>query len=301
MGESRLLDPDVLARMSRMELVARQVVEGFLAGKHPSPYHGSSVEYADHRPYTMGDPLRTIDWKLLAKTDKYYIKLFEEQTNLRCTIILDTSNSMGFAGEGRMSKFDYGCRMAASLAYLLLRQNDAVGLALFDSEMRHYLPARCTASHFKRMIEHMEQVKPRGETRIGPLLHDLAGRLRRRGLIIVISDLLDDPQRVVDALGHFRYRRHEVIVFHVMDEDEMKFPYERLTRFKDAEGAGMVVANPRIMRRRYLTRLNEFLRHIRACCLERGIGYELAQTTQPFELMLSSYLDRRSRMSGLHK
>ena len=296
MAESRLLDPKTLARVSRMELVARQAVEGFLSGKHPSPYYGSSVEYADHRPYTLGDEIRTIDWKLLAKTDKYYIKLFEEQTNLRCTILLDTSKSMGFAGNGQMSKLEYGSHLAAALAYLMLRQNDAVGLATFDSELRHYLPARATASHFRHMVEVMESVKPRSNTRISQVLHPLAGRLRRRGLVIVISDLLDDPTETVNALAHFRYRNHEVIVFHLIDDAEMEFPYERLTRFKDAEGTGMVVANPRVMRKRYLRRLNEFLDLMKHSCFERGISYELARTSRPYDQMLSAYLERRGRI-----
>ena len=296
MAESRLLEPKALARIARMELVARQAVEGFLAGKHPSPYHGSSVEYADHRPYTLGDEIRTIDWKLLAKTDKYYVKLFEEQTNLRCTILLDTSKSMGFSGNGAMTKLEYGSYLAAALSYLMLRQNDAVGLATFDSELRHYLPARATASHFRRMIEVMQGLKARSGTRIGRVLHPLAGRLRRRGLVVAVTDLLDDPTETINALGHFRYRHHEVIVFHIIDEAELTFPYERLTRFKDAEGTGMVVANPRVMRKRYLKRFNAFLEQMKHSCSERGISYELAQTSRPYDQMLSAYLERRARL-----
>lgn len=296
MPEQMFIDPKGLAKVLRMELVAREVVQGFLSGRHPSPYHGSSVEYADHRPYSMGDELRALDWKLLAKTDKYYVKLFEDQTNLRCTILLDLSRSMAFAAEGRMTKLVYGAHLAAALGYLMLRQNDAVGLALFDNQLRHYLPARSTASHFHLIVELLEAVQPRLQSRIGTVMHELAARLKRRGMVILVSDLLDDPETLFGALGHFRYRQHEVIVFHVMDPHELTFPYERLTRFKDMEGTSMIVANPGNIRRRYLERLDAFMSQMKAGCLERGIAYELATTDTPWDQMLGAYLDRRSRM-----
>lgn len=296
MAEQTFIDPKGLAKILRMELVAREVVQGFLSGRHPSPYHGSSVEYADHRPYSMGDELRALDWKLLAKTDKYYVKLFEDQTNLRCTILLDVSRSMNFAAEGRMTKLTYGTHLAAALGYLMLRQNDAVGLALFDSRLRHYLPARATASHFRLIVGLLEAAQPRLETRMGPVMHELAARLKRRGMVILISDLLDDPEVLFGALGHFRYRQHEVLVFHVMDPHELTLPYERLTRFKDMEGTSMIVANPGNIRRRYLERLEAFMSQVKTGCLERGVAYELATTDTPWDQMLGAYLDRRSRM-----
>ena len=291
----KLLDPKGLSRVSRLELVARQAVEGFISGRHPSPYHGSSVEYADHRPYTLGDEIRNIDWKLLAKTDKTYIKLFEEQTNVRATILLDMSRSMHF-GTTDMKKIDYACHLAAALSYLMLRQSDSVGLVMFDNQVRQFLPPRSTPSHFKLMIEHMEQLTPRNDTTIGPVLHEMAERVHRRGMVILISDLLDDVKTVADGLAHFRHDNHEVIVFHVMDPAEMTFPYEKLTRFKDAEGAGTLVANPRSVRKRYLERLTEYMDAIRLACLERHISYQLAQTDTPYDQMLSAYLDRRRRM-----
>jgi uncharacterized protein (DUF58 family) len=297
MPDQRYIDPQGLARISRMELIARTAVEGFLSGRHPSPFHGSSVEYADHRPYTIGDEIRSLDWKLLAKTDKYYVKLFEDQTNLRCTILLDMSRSMEFAEDGRMSKLEYGSYLAAALAYLMLRQNDAVGLAMFDRELRHYLPARSTPSHFRRMIDLLEKVQPRHETISGPVMNEIAGRINRRGLIIIISDLIDDTEQFMHALNHFRYRKHEVIVFHVMDPHEMEFPYEKLTRFKDMEGSSMIVANPATVRRRYLERLEAFMKGVKAGCLERDVSYILAKTDTAWDRMLSEYLDRRSRMT----
>jgi len=297
MSKKRFVDPEGLDRVSRMELVARHVVEGFLAGRHPSPYHGSSIEYADHRPYTMGDEIRSLDWKLLAKTDKYYVKLFQDQTNLRCTILLDISRSMTFAAEKRLSKLEYGSFLAVALGYLMLRQNDAVGLALFDNELRHYLPARSTASHFRLMIDLLETTGSRRESRMAPVMHELAGRLKRRGLVIIISDLLDDVDALLDSLSHFRFRKHEVIVFHVMDPHELNFPYDKVMRFRDIEGTSMVVTNPAHVRRKYHERLHAFLDTVRAGCLQRNVSYELASTDASWDATLSAYLGKRSRMS----
>ena len=297
MSKKRFVDPDGLDRVSRMELVARHVVEGFLSGRHPSPYHGSSVEYADHRPYTMGDEIRSLDWKLLAKTDKYYVKLFQDQTNLRCTILLDISRSMTFAAEERLSKLEYGSFLAVALGYLMLRQNDAVGLALVDNELRHYLPARSTASHFRLMIDLLETTGSRHESRMGPVMHELAGLLKRRGLIIIISDLLDDVDTLLDALSHFRFRKHEVIVLHVMDPHELSFPYEKIMRFRNIEDTSMIVTNPTHVQRKYLERLHSFLDTVKAGCLERQVSYELAGTDTSWDATLSAYLGKRSRMS----
>lgn len=302
---TRLLDPAGLTLVSRMELIARRAVEGFLSGLHPSPYFGSSVEYADHRPYCLGDEIRTIDWKLLAKTDKYYVKLFEEQTNTRCSILLDVSRSMAFQGEGAaVSKLEHAMFMAAALGYLMLRQNDAVGLATFDRQVRTYLPPRATARHLRQMLQimHETQQAPRGaggdggDTRIGPVLHDLAGKLPRRGIIVLISDLLDDPATIISGLSHFKHQRNEVIVFHLIDPVERTFPFEKLTRFKDMEGGGQIIAHPGSIRRAYLQRLTEFLDKMRRMCLERDIGYELVSSDRKYDQTLSAYLARRARV-----
>jgi uncharacterized protein (DUF58 family) len=298
MAAKRYLDARGLGLVARMELVARRAVEGFLSGLHPSPYFGSSVEYADHRPYSLGDELRTIDWKLLAKTDKYYVKLFEEETNTRATIVLDTSRSMSFASEGQMSKLEYGMFLTAALSYLMLHQKDAVGLALFDHGVRQYLPPRATAAHFQNMLGVMEQSSPGTDTRIGPVLSELVSRIPKRGIVIVISDLLDDIRAITDGLAHCKHRRHEVIVFHLMDPAERSFPFEKLTRFKDLEGAGSLVANPRSIKRAYLERLTEYLDQVRRVCLERDIGYELMMTDRRYDEALSAYLMRRRRMGS---
>lgn len=294
MAENRLLDPKKLALISRLELVAKQIVEGFLSGRHPSPYFGSSVEYADHRPYALGDEIRSLDWKLLAKTDKYYVKLFEEETNLRCNILLDASRSMQFKS-GDTSKYDYTATLAASLAYLMLGQNDAVGLAVFDRSIRHFLPPHTTPTHFRRMADLMRDTDPRDDTAIGPVLHQIAARIKRRGMIIVISDLIDDTASLADALAHFRHDRHEVLVFHVMDRAELDFPFERLTRFRDAEGMGSLVANPKHVRQKYLDRLERFLADVKRACHERGVTYQFAPTDTPYEKLLSEFLERRNR------
>jgi uncharacterized protein (DUF58 family) len=291
----RYFDPEGLAKVGHMELVARQVVEGFLTGRHRSPYHGFSVEYLDHRAYAPGDDLRTIDWKILARTDKYHVKLFEDETNLRAHILLDCSKSMAFQS-GQMSKLAYGSYLAAALAYLMLHQNDAVGLVLFDSEVREYLPPKARPTQFRRILELLETSPGREDTDVGAVLHDVAERIHRRGLVIVISDLIDDEARIAGGLQHFRHNHHEVIVFHVMDDAELTFPYDRLTRFKDMEGAGRLVANPKSLRARYLARISTFLDTLKTTCFERGISYNLANTTEPYDHFLASYLEKRARL-----
>src|SRR4051794_16132377 len=290
----RYLDPEGLARVGNMELVARQVVEGFLTGRHRSPYHGFSVEYLDHRPYVPGDDLRTIDWKILARTDKYHVKLFEDETNLRATILLDCSRSMAFKS-GDVSKLVYGSYLAAALAYLMLHQNDAVGLVLFDADVREYLPPRARKTQFRRILEVLDHSHSKQDTDVGAVLHDVAERIHRRGLVIVISDLIDDVAKIANGLQHFRHNRHEVIVFHTLDDAELSFPYDRLTRFKDMEGVGRLVANPKSLRARYLARVNEFVEGLKAACFERGISYNLADTKEPYDQFLASYLEKRSR------
>ncbi|HEY7310091.1 MAG TPA: DUF58 domain-containing protein [Gemmataceae bacterium] len=292
---NRYLDPEGLARVGNMELVARQVVEGFLTGRHRSPYHGFSVEYLDHRAYTPGDDLRGIDWKILARTDKYHVKLFEDETNLRAHILLDCSKSMAFKS-GEVSKLTYGSYLAAALAYLMLHQNDAVGLTLFDSEPRQYLPPKARPTQFRRILELLDYSYSREDTDVAAVLHDIAERIPRRGLVLLISDLIDDEQKLANGLQHFRHNNHEVIVFHVMDDAELTFPYDRLTRFKDMEGVGRLTANPKSLRQRYLARINTFLDTLKAICFERNISYNLANTTEPYDRFLAAYLEKRARL-----
>ena len=292
---NRYFDPDGLSRVGNMELVARQVVEGFLTGRHRSPYHGFSVEYLDHRSYSPGDEIRTLDWKILARTDRYFVKLFQDETNLRAYILLDCSRSMAFKS-GALSKVEYGSYLAAALAYLMIHQNDAVGLVLFDSEIRQFLSPRARPTQFRRILELLDNDSAREDTDVGAVLHEVAERIRRRGLVILISDLIDDVDKVSNGLQHFRHDQHEVIVFQVMDDAELTFPYDRLTRFKDIEGAGRVVANPKSLRNRYLARMQTFLEGLQAACFERGISYNLAITKEPYDHFLAAYLEKRARL-----
>ncbi len=294
-GKQKYLDPAGLHRVGNMELVAKQVVEGFLTGRHRSPYHGFSVEYLDHRAYTPGDEIRNLDWKIVARSDKYYVKLYEEETNLRAYILLDCSSSMQFSS-GEQSKLSWGSYLAAALTHLLLRQNDAVGLVEFDSGVRNFIPPRAHPTQFRRILDSLDGIEPGGETDVGAVLHEAAERTKRRGLIIVISDLIDNEESIASGLGHFRHNNHEVIVFHTMDPAELEFPYDRLTRFRDMEGAGRVVANPKSLRARYLSRINQFTDTVKRDCFERRISYELCDTSQPYDRFLAAYLDKRSRI-----
>ncbi len=315
---NKYFDPDGLSRVGNMELVARQVVEGFLTGRHRSPYHGFSVEYLDHRAYTPGDEIHDIDWRILARTDKYFVKLFEDETNLRAYILLDCSRSMAYPLAGRasdgglsaigpslarpanrsgtLSKLEYGCFLAAALSYLMLHQNDAVGLVTFDSTVRQFLAPRARPTQFRRILDLLEPVAGDGDTDLGTILHQVAERIRRRGLVILISDLIDNEANIASGLQHFRHDHHEVLVFQVMDDDELSFPFDRTTRFKDIEGTGRVVANPKSLRPRYLERLQAFLNNVQSACYERGISYNLANTKQPYDQFLAAYLEKRARL-----
>jgi uncharacterized protein (DUF58 family) len=291
----KFFDPDGLSKLGNLELVARQVVEGFLTGRHRSPYHGFSVEYLDHRPYVPGDELRALDWKILARTDKYHVKLFQDETNLRATILLDCSKSMAFQS-GKLSKLQWGSYLAAALTHLLLRQNDAVGLVLFDNTVRTYLPPKARPTQFRRVLDLLEPDPAANDTDVGAVLHDVAERVRKRGLVIVISDLIDDVDKVAGGLQHFRHNGHEVIVFHVLDDAELTFPYDRLTRFKDMEGAGRVVANAKSLRGRYLARMQQFLEGVKAACFERDISYLMCNTAEGYDQFLAAYLEKRARI-----
>ena len=295
------LDPAGLARVGNLELIAKQVVEGFLTGKHRSPYHGFSVEYLDHRSYTPGDEMRMLDWKVVARTDKYYVKLYEDETNLRATILLDCSQSMDFgkggtASDQGMSKLQWGCYLAAALSYLLIRQNDSVGLMLFDTKVRSYIPSKAHPRQFRRILDVLDDIEPGGETSVGTVLHEAAERIKRRGLVIIISDLIDDEASVASGLQHFRHNNHEVIVFHTLDDAELNFPFERITRFQDMEGSGRVVVNPKSLRKKYLERMQSFTQQLEDKCHERKISYNLANTKEGYSQYLAAYLDKRHRM-----
>jgi uncharacterized protein (DUF58 family) len=293
--EQQFLDPAVVARLGTLELRARTIVEGFLTGLHRSPFKGFSVEFAEYRQYIVGDDLSTIDWKVYARTDRHYVKKFEEETNLDCNILFDVSGSMGYGSRGRTTKYEYGQMLAASLAYLMTRQRDAVGLAAFDEQIVTMLRASARPGHLRSVLLTLDSLKPGKETDVSKPLHQLADALSRRGVVVLISDLLDDPTRVVRALKHFRFRGTDVIVFHLMDPDELKFPFDRPTRFEDMETADELMAVPTLVRRDYMKALDEFLVYYKQELGAAGIDYNLISTDQPLELALLAYLSTRAR------
>jgi uncharacterized protein (DUF58 family) len=291
------LDPETVSRLSRLDLIARLVVEGFITGLHRSPYHGFSVEFSEHRPYMPGDPLRDLDWKAYAKSDRLYIKQYEEETNLKAYILLDVSGSMDFQSGAALSKFRYATSLAAALSYLILRQRDAVGLMLFRNIIESYVPPRSVQSHLNVLLKTIEQTTPGSDTDMAPTFHDLAERIARRGLVIVLSDLLDDPQEVLRGLRHFRHRGHEVVVFHLLDPREIDLDFDKETRFFDLEDPEqMLTTQPWLVRREYGQMVEEMVETYRRGCAEARIDYALISTATPFDVALSRYLVQRRKM-----
>ena len=296
-----LLDPDALTKIGRLELLARGVVEGFVSGRHKSPYRGFSVEFADHREYVPGDNLRDLDWRVYGKSDRYYIKRYIEETNLRATILLDASGSMAYTGEQaarrngrRLSKFAYGQYLAATLAHLMINQQDAVGLVTFDTKIRRYIPSRSRTSHLRVILQELYETEAGDESRLAPVFHDIAERVHRRGLVVVVSDLFDDPEEILNALHHFRYRKHEVIVLHVMAEEELTFPFDRWSLFRDLELAERrVQLDPRSIRAAYLDEVRRFLERIEKGCGQMAVDYVPLSTRHDFDIALATYLARR--------
>lgn len=290
------LDPRVVMRLANMELRARLVVEGFITGLHRSPYHGFSVEFAEHRQYMPGDAIRFIDWKILGRTDRYYIKQYEEETNLRSTIVLDTSLSMGYASEGRVSKLEYGASLAAALSYLMIRQQDAVGLACFDDELRSFLPPHATRAYLRQLLVSLQNARPSGKTGAARALHQAADRMKRRGLVIIISDLLDEPSGVIGALKHFRHKKNEVIVMQVLDPMERSFAFGTDAVFRDVETAERVTTLPWQIQASYRGAMAQFLETYKRECREHAIDYVMLDTSTPFDVALTEYLARRERL-----
>ena len=290
------LDPKILAKLDRLDLKARLIVEGFISGLHKSPFHGFSVEFAQHREYAPGDDLRRIDWKVYARSDRHYIKEYEEETNLVAYVLLDISESMRYAS-GAVSKLEYGSYIAASLIYLLLNQRDSTGLALFDDHVRRVVSDSSNPGHRAELIDALENIKPTGKTELGQVLHYMVSQVRRRGMIIVISDLFTNPERLLAGLKHLRHRRHEVIVFHVLDEHELTFPFQQLTLFKGMEGYPQLFAEPRSLRDQYLKELHGFIDRVRDECIGNQIDYKQLSTADPLDVALSSYLATRMAMS----
>ncbi len=295
----KYLDPKALAKLQGLELRARTIVEGYVSGVHRSPYHGFSIEFAEHREYVQGDDIRYIDWKVFGKTDKYYLKQYEEETNLISYLLLDISESMSYQGPAAaMTKLEYAQCIAASLAYLVLHQQDSVGLVTFDHEIRKVVRPGSNPSRLKELLEVMDVVAAKRKTATGPIFHDLAERLKKRGVVVILSDLFDNVPAMLAGLKHMRHRRHEVILFHVLDPAELDFPFQQMTLFRGLEQLPDVLAEPRSLRRAYLEHFTRFVRDVKQGCRDHRIDYVPMRTDQPLDVALSAYLTARSTRVG---
>jgi len=292
----RFLDPETLLRLGKINVVARSVVEGFITGLHKSPHHGFSVEFSEHRPYTPGDELRHLDWIAYAKTNRYYIKQYEQETNLRAYILLDCSSSMNYSSGKGLTKLEYGCFLAATLTYLMTRQQDVVGLVAFDNKIRLHMPPAGSAAHVNELCRQLEQLKSGEVTSLAKPFHDLAEMIKRRGLIIIISDLYDDENEVIKAIRHFRHKKHGVVLFHTFDAAELEFPFSRLTQFLDLETHEKFQVDPKSVREAYLSELRAFIDRYKKACSDSDTEYVLTDTSVPYGFLLRSYLARRQRM-----
>lgn len=294
-----LLPPEAMARISRLEIQARHVVEGFLSGQHRSPYFGQSIEFVQHREYVPGDDVRRIDWKAWSKTDKFYIKQYEEETNLRTTILVDASESMQFGSAPSAlspqpsTKYDYACSIAAALTYLLLRQSDAVALAVFDDELRGRVPSRSRQTHLGTILSVLAVEKPAKKTDMYSILRKMADEKSQRGMVVLISDLFAPRDGLFKGLKLLRQRGHDVLIFHVLDDQELDFDYSGTTKFEGLESAGQLVCDPRSLRDGYLAAMQEFLDDLRRRCANNVIDYQTIRTSQPLDAVLRNYINHR--------
>ena len=293
----RLLAPEVIGSLKRLEWLARLRKQGTLTGRHSSPDKGVSVEFAEHREYTIGDDLRNLDWRVMAKSDRNVVKQFIEETNLRATMVLDVSGSMKFRGEqSKFSKFEYGQYLSAALAYLYIKQGDAAGLVTFDDSLRTSMRAESRPSQVRKICEELHKTEPGLETGVGKVLHEVAERIPRRGLVILISDLFDEPEQVIEALHHFDYRQHELVIFHVLAEEELSFPFQSFQRFRDLEGVQeMLRIDPQAVRAAYLEKLRAFISSIEGVCGNLRADYVPVSTKTPVSEALVRYLGRRRK------
>jgi len=291
----KYLHPEVAAKLGNMSLRARLVVEGYIIGLHKSPYHGFSVEFAEHRAYGPGDEIRHIDWKLYGKTDRYYVKQYEEETNLRSYLIMDISKSMTYRSKN-ISKLEYASYLTAALSYLMLNQKDGIGLILFDKKIQSFIPPRSTSSHLNTIFSQLDQINSGEDTQLGNVLHEMADRIKKRGLIILISDLFDDFDAIIGGLKHFRYNKQEVIVFHILDRQELNFNFNTRTRFKDMETGELVTTEPWQIRNSYKDLMLEFQDKYRKQCRKRLIDYIPLFTDQDLDIALSQYLRKREKL-----
>ncbi len=296
----KYLNPRTLAELKGLELKARMIVEGYVSGLHKSPYHGFSIEFAEHREYVQGDDLRYVDWKVFGKSDRFYLKQYEEETNFACYFLLDTSESMLYRSEkAPVSKLAYAQYVCAALSYLILKQQDAVGLATYDNAVRNFVRAGSQPSHLKQICHVMDISGAKGESSMGPIFHDLAERIKKRGLVVILSDLFDDVPSLLLGLKHLRHRRHEVLVLQVIDPAEQDFPFQDPTLFKGLEGLPEQLTEPRSLRAAYRREFENFLKEIRRGCRDLHMEYTVLRTDLPLDVALRTFLT--SRASHIHK
>ena len=292
-GDKNYFDPKVLAGISNLALRARWVVEGLMSGIHRSRAKGFSVEFEEHREYSPGDEIRRIDWKALGKFDRYFIKEYEDETNLRAYLLLDASASMNYASDG-ITKFDYACTLTASLAYLILKQQDAAGVVTFSNRIESFVPPRAKRDYLIQILHALENRGPAGETNVAKILEEIAGQIKRRGLVVLVSDLLDDPEQIINGLRQFRFKGNDVIVFHLLDQAELELPFEGNILFEDLEAANLqVITDPRTIRTTYQQVVQEFIANMRKQCHDNAIDYQLLSTATPLDQALASYLSWR--------
>ena len=295
MNNNTQLTPELISRLNNLSLKARMVVEGFIVGLHKSPYHGFSVEFSEHRAYGYGDEIKHIDWKLFGKTDRFYIKQFEEETNLRSYILFDQSKSMEY-GSNNITKLQYAQLLSASLSYLMIKQQDAVSLTLFDDKIVDYIPPRSKTSHLKIILSKMDQIRSGNDTKISPVLHQTAEMIKKKGLIILISDLFDNPNDIIEGLKHFRYKGHEVVVFHILDHQELHLEFDQNTRFKDIESGEEIITQPWHIKNDYQKSIKNFCKNFKNQFRINHIDYIILPTNESLDLALSEYLIKRKRI-----
>lgn len=290
------IDPVLLSKLGNMELIARCAVEGFFSGLHPSPFHGFSVEYSEHRAYQWGDELKYLDWKKYGRSDKLYVKQFQQETNVNIYILLDSSNSMSFKDEDGISKLDYGCYLTAALSYMMLKQSDSVGLSIFDQTIRTWIPPRSRSTHLHILLKTLQNNKPSGQTNLAAVLHTLAERSRRRGIVILISDLLDDVDDIKSGLAHLKYLKHDVIVLHTLHHQELNLDYDEQILFEDLESDATARVFPRSIQKTYRENVQEYLDQIQHTTGVNEIDYMLLNTSEPLDKGLLAYMNRRRRL-----
>ena len=291
------LDPSLIAKLKSLEIKAKAVVEGFMAGYHKSPYHGFSVEFSQHRPYMQGDSIKNLDWKVFAKSERYYIKQYEEETNLIANIILDSSKSMNYKNLGEISKFEYSRILAASFTYLLLKQQDAVGLAIYSNQLKSYLRPKSKRTYLKQILAELENVEPNSTTQTSQSINSIVENVRTRGLVIIISDFLDDPIDVLAALKKFYYKKNEVIIFHVLDPIEKTFGFGRDSIFIDMETKEELRTQPVQIQQAYKEAMQDYLANLKNGCQKYGFDYNLIDTNTSFDSALMSFFKKRARLN----